>query len=121
MNWKPISESDILDKINSSYKRMNFEQRRIWEIIKIMPEKWKEKTYGKFCDGFWVIAIIGNNIIWYNDIECGFNRSKYFNYGEIDGYWCNQDDLEWTLQSFINEIKDGYDSSSYAGPPQPIG
>jgi hypothetical protein len=66
------------------------------------------------------VALIGNNVIWYNDIEHGFNRSRFHKYGQIEGYWCNQDELEWTIQNLINEMKDGYDSSSYTGPPQPI-
>ena len=120
MKWQPISEADIWEEINQSYERMSLYQRRLWEVIKIDPEKWDEKTYGEKGGGFWVVAIIGNNIIWYNDIEEGFNRSKFQKYGEIKGYWCNQDQLEWVIQKIINEIKDGYDSSRYASPPQPI-
>jgi len=120
MEWKPISEADILEEINNAHERMLPEQRKLWNVIKITPEKWQEETYGNEGGGFWAIAIIGNTIVWYNDIEDGFNRSKYRKYGEIDGYWCNQDQLEWTIQSIINEIEDGYDSAGYAGPPQPI-
>jgi len=120
MEWQPISEADIWEKINKSYERMSLEQRRLWEVIKIDPEKWQEETYGKEGGGFWVVAIIGSSVIWYNDIEEGFNRSKYLNYGAINDYWCNQDQLEWTTQNIINELKDGYDSSGYASPPQPI-
>ena len=86
----------------------------------VAPEKWNEEKYGKEGGGFWVVALIGNNVIWYNDIEESFIRSKFSSYGEIDCYWCNQDQLEWTVQGFINEIKDGYDSSSRAGGPEPI-
>lgn len=32
--------------------------------------------------------------LWFNDIEDGFNRSKYSDFGKIDEYWCNQDRLE---------------------------
>ena len=120
MDWQPISEAGIWEEINNSYERMSPEQRRLWDVIKINPEKWQEETYGKEGGGFWVVAIIGNNVVWYNDIEDGFNRSKFKKYGEINGYWCNQDQLEWTIQNILNEIKDGYDSGTYAGPPQPM-
>lgn len=117
---EPISEADIWEMINSSCEKMSFEQGRLWEVIKITPEKWREKRYGKECGGFWVVGIIGNKVVWYNDIEDGFNCSRYSKYGEIDDYWCNQDQLEWTVQNIINEIKNGYTSGSSFGPPRPI-
>ena len=77
-------------------------------MVNINPEKWQEETYGKEGGGFWVVAIVGNNVVWYNDIEDGFNRSKFKKYGKIDGYWCNQDQLERTIQNIINAIKDNF-------------
>lgn len=120
MCWEPISEADILDEINNSYRRMSLEQRRLWDFIKITPEKWTQEPYGNEGTGFWVVSIIGNSVIWYNDIEDGFNRSSYSEYGKINDYWCNQDNLEWTIQHIINQIHDGYDSAGYASPPRPI-
>jgi len=119
MKWQPISEADILEEVNKSHDRMSREQKRLWEVMKIDPEKWQEETYGKEGGGFWAVAIIGNNVIWYNDIEDGFNRSKFDKYGEIRDYWCNQDQLEWAIQNIINELNDGCDSRRYASPPQP--
>ena len=120
MKWEPISEVGIWDSINESYERMNPEQRRIWEVIKIEPQKWGQEPYGNEGNGFWVVAIIGNTVIWFNDIEDGFNRSTFTEYGKINEYYCNQDELEWQVQNVINQIRDGYDSAGYSGAPQPI-
>lgn len=120
MSWEPISESKIWDLINDSVERMNLEQKRLWEVVQIVPEKWNQNPWGNKGDGFWVVGIIGKSVIWYNDIERGFNRSTYTKFGEIDNYWSNQDKLEWTIQHVINEIRDGYDSAGYSGPPQPL-
>jgi hypothetical protein len=105
VDWKPISEAIMWDKINASYDRMCLEQRKLWEVIKIIPEKWQQEPWGNVGNGFWVVAIIGNSIIWYNDIEEGFNRSTYSKFGIINEYGCNQDNLEWQIQNLINEIK----------------
>jgi len=51
-----------------------------------------------------VVAIYGKTIIWYNDIEEGFNHSSYRQYGEIKECWCNQDNLEWVLQGLLNQF-----------------
>ncbi len=120
MKWKPITEAQIWDEINASEKRMSFPQQHLWEAIRIYPEKWKQDPWGKAGNGFWVVAIIGNTVVWYNDFEHGFNRSKYVKYGEIQDYCCNQDELEWSLQFILNEITDGVPSGYVAGPPKPV-
>ncbi|MBT3013171.1 MAG: hypothetical protein KME41_15675 [Candidatus Thiodiazotropha sp. (ex Lucina pensylvanica)] len=120
MNWKPTSEAEIWDEINESWERMTIPQRRLWEVIKVDPVKWQQTPYGDEGVGFWVVAIFGETVIWYNDIEEGFNRSSYTKPGEINEYWCNQDNLEWTIQHVLDEIKEGNPSGGYAGPPEPI-
>lgn len=120
MNWTPIKEVEIWDEINKSYDRMTLEQRRIWEVIKVPPRKWSQEPFGNEGGGFWVVAIIGSSVIWYNDIEDGFNRSSYAELGQINEYYCNQDNLEWQIQNLINQMRDGYDLAGYCGAPKPI-
>lgn len=98
---------------------MNLDQKRLWDVIQIVPEKWKQDPWGNDGMGFWVVGLIGKKVVWYNDIERGFNQSVFTAYGEIDDYWTNQDDLETTIQHLINEIRDGYDSAGYSSPPRP--
>ena len=120
MKWTPITEVEIWDSINKSYERMSLEQKRLWETIKIEPQKWTQEPYGNEGEGFWVVAIIGNNVVWFNDIEDGFNNSSYSEFGEINEYFCNQDELEWQIQNILNQIKDGYYSAGNCGAPEPI-
>jgi len=51
------------------------------------------------------VGIIGRSVIWYNDIEDGFNISKYATYGRIDEYWCNQDELLITVKRLDHMIR----------------
>lgn len=120
MNWQPISEGKIWDDINDSYDRMSIEQRRVWETIKIIPEKWMQEPWGAEGAGFWVVAIVGNSVIWYNDIEEGWNRSTYKCFGRIEDYYCNQDNLEWQIQNVIDHLKSGTDAAGYASAPKSI-
>ena len=120
MDWQPISEVELWNKINLAWERMTIPQRKLWECIRIAPEKWQQHPYGEEAGGFWVVGIFGRTVVWYNDIEEGFNRSRYMVYGEIDEYWCNQDELEWTVQWLLNSIETGKDEGPYAGPPEPI-
>ncbi len=120
MPWKPLTEEKLHDMLNSAWQRMSLPQRRIWEAIRIEPQKWASHPYGDLGGGFWAVALLGQTVVWFNDIEDGFNRSHYTNHGTIDAYWCNQDQLEQTIQHLLNAIADGSDSGGFSGPPQPL-
>jgi len=100
----PTSEETILDMINAATSDMSAVEQRFWQSVSIMPEKWKQEPYGTQGGGFWVVGLIGSNVIWYNDIEGGFNFSKYAAYGEIGEYWCNQDSLLTTVKGLSRMI-----------------
>lgn len=103
--WAPISIGDLRNLILQGELELNDEQSNFWDLIKIEPEKWKEKKYGTEGGGFWVVAIFGKQVIWYNDIEEGFNTSTYKNYGEIEEYWCSQSELNYSVVILMNRIK----------------
>ncbi|SHH76140.1 hypothetical protein SAMN05421866_3682 [Chryseobacterium oranimense] len=116
--WKPISITELYDQILKTETDLTGELWNFWQLIKITPSKWIEKEYGDEGDGFWVVAICGTKIIWYNDIEEGFNISDYKNYGQIEGYYCNQDELNWAVTRLFDLIKFGGEIIGQAGPPQ---
>ena len=117
--WTPISEADLWDEINRGWDRMTLVQRRLWEVVKIPPQKWQQHPWGDHGGGFWAVAILGQTVVWFNDIEGGFNRSRYEQHGIIRDYWCNQDELGLIVQYLLDEIQTGYPSGGYCGPPQP--
>lgn len=120
MSWEPISEAEIWNELNNAWARMSVGQQRVWQVIKIEPEKWRLSPWGDEGGGFWVVGLIGHQVVWYNDIEDGFNISDWRRYGQIEGYWCNQDELEWAVQKILNEIETGQRPAYKMGPPQPI-
>jgi hypothetical protein len=109
IEWEPITETALLARVAQGEARMDEAQRRLWRAIRIDPEKWQQHPYGDPGMGFWVVAIVGRTVVWYNDIEDGFNRSRYASYGVIDDYWCNQDELELTLQYLMSAFDKGED------------
>ncbi len=107
MNWKPASEEDIRDLIDSACERMSAEQARVWERIKVPPEKWDLDPWGNEGNGFWIVALIGRWVVWFNDIEWGFNLSRYASYGTIGEYWCNQDGLDAVVDDVVSGLRGG--------------
>lgn len=119
MEWKPVTESALWELILAAEARMAPPESKLWECVRIPPHKWKEPSYGDVGGGgFWVVGIIGNTVIWYNDIEEGFNRSSYVDFGTIGEYWCNQDELEHTLCSLSYRIETGL-GDACSSPPVP--
>ncbi|HUA99408.1 MAG TPA: hypothetical protein VMA34_13850 [Terracidiphilus sp.] len=119
MSWKPISEEMLLEKINRGRLQMNPLERRFWDAVCITPEKWKLTPYGDLGGGFWVVAVLGSTVVWYNDVENGFNRSRYARFGTIPQgeYWCNQDELQWTIGQLRGFVVSGENPGGQSGPP----
>lgn len=101
-SWNPTSEQEInsilgvfeLEATNANDIRL----LRIWQKIKLAtPEKWACSPEGDLGGGFWVVAKYGTHCLYYNDIEEGFNESKYSENGKIDEYYCNQDELKQAI------------------------
>jgi hypothetical protein len=118
MRWEPISEEALWSLLSQAESRMAPRIAKFWETIRIAPEKWAQHPYGDEGEGFWAVAVLGTTVVWYNDIEEGFNRSSYKCHGTIDDYWCNQDELEWILTYLLNAIETGHDSGPFSGPPE---
>ena len=108
--WKPMSEITIWEMITLGWERMSHPQRRLWEIIRIDPVRWRHESYRQEGAEFWVVAIYGQTLVWYNDIEDGFNLSRWSMPGVINDYGCNQLDLEeifeWVFENFTDESRD---------------
>ena len=119
MDWQPITSDELRDKISAACLRMKAPIERLWEAIRITPERWQQHPYGDLGNGFWVVAVIGEMVVWYNDIEDGFNRSTYKEWGTIDQYHCNQDELEESVQQVANMLELGYDSGPFFSAPIP--
>lgn len=103
--WEPISFNDLHNEIQKTEKDLDEELKNFWDLIKIDPIKWEEKEYGEMGGGFWVVAIFGHQVIWYNDIEEGFNISDYKTFGIIEDYWCDQDELVHVIYRLVEFVK----------------
>lgn len=102
--WPPISIDKIELLILQAELTMDYKALNLWNIIKVTPHKWQEKSFGDDSGGFWVVALFGNQIIYYNDIEEGFNISSFVIYGVIDQYDCNQSELTSPINYLVSQL-----------------
>ncbi|MFP9112868.1 hypothetical protein ACLI1A_02930 [Flavobacterium sp. RHBU_3] len=105
--WQPIPLEALNANISKAVANMSITELALWHYIKITPEKWQETEYGNEGSGFWVVGIFGRQVLWYNDIEEGFNVSSYSKYGEIGTYACEQDELNTVVYRLYEDIKTG--------------
>ncbi|MFN8417475.1 MAG: hypothetical protein U0U66_14170 [Cytophagaceae bacterium] len=103
--WQPLTLTELNNIIHREEKLLVADLNDFWHRIKISPEKWKEEEYGKEGGGFWVVAIYKHKVIWYNDIEEGFNISDYKILGQIEAYACEQDELRWAVRKLSEMVK----------------
>ena len=103
--WTPISLTELEEWISRGESKLKGVALNLWNLIKIQPQKWQESEYGNEGGGFWVVAIFGNTVIYFNDIEEGFNLSSYTTYGQISEYCCEQSEIDWVILSLTKGLK----------------
>ena len=115
--WTPVSRAELNDLIAADLRDASDEERAYFNSVAVEPSKWRQSPYGDEGGGFWAVAVDGDRVLWYNDIEEGFNVSRFTVLGTIpdDEYWCNQDQLPWALPNLR-----GLSRSGNLGPPEPL-
>ena len=91
--WQPISEDDLFSLTARAEAAMEPLALALWERIRVPPTKWALPPWGDMGGGFWVVAVADQECVCYNDIEDGFNVSRFETPGRIADYWCNQSEL----------------------------
>lgn len=103
--WDPISLKELNDLITQSVAQMEAPARDLWELVRLdRPVKWQLSPWGDEGGGFWVVAILGQKAVWYNDIEDGFNVSRYSTSGLLNEYWCSHDELHHVVNRTCQQI-----------------
>jgi hypothetical protein len=116
MTWHPISLADLQAMLSRDLAECSVDQREFFRRASMVPAKWCLAPWGDQGGGFWAVAVHMDRVLWYNDIEDGFNVSRFDIQGEIprDEYWCNQDSLRWALPRLQGE------PGTSSGPPEPV-
>jgi len=102
--WRPASEADLADAIECGVAKMNSTQLKAWCAVEVPPERWSLPPWSDNGGGFWVVAVYGSAVVWFNDIEEGFNLSSFQRWGVIDEYGCEQSELEVVIQQVVDTL-----------------
>ena len=103
IEWEPITEAALRARMAQGEARMGADQRRLWHAIRIEPEKWQQHPRRRRC------GLLGgrDHRAHRGLVQRHRGRLNRGNpaYGTIDDYWCNDDELEVTVQYLISAIE----------------
>ncbi|WP_016958004.1 hypothetical protein [Catenovulum agarivorans] len=105
--WKPVDIKWLNNDLENQFWLLDEPQQKLWNLIKINPEKWSLSPLGDQGGGFYVVAVFGNQVLWFNDIEDGYNISNYNEYGVISDYFSNQNELHHSVNYLYSLLQDG--------------
>jgi hypothetical protein len=108
IEWKPISLEALKRHIELQEFLLTEEERAFWYFVRIEPEKWVDLAYDAETVEFYVIALFGHKVIYYNDIEEGFNIAEFKEYGRLEGDGgANQNDFGEYISHLFTFISSG--------------
>ena len=116
--WEPISLAQLLELVGEAEREMAPAERRLWHLARVTPAKWQLSPWGDQGGGFWVVGVVGQAAIWFNDIEYGFNVSPYSQPGTLNAYGCDQGSLQVPIFDLLKQIVSG-SNSGYPGASGP--
>ena len=96
----PISEDALENEVASQCKDMNDEELAYFNKMRVPLESVKIERWGN-TEYVFVVAKAGAAIIFYEDIEEGFEIAELNEQGAISDYGASQ----FTLQQVINQLR----------------
>jgi hypothetical protein len=116
MNGDPLPRRKCATFFEEQLAACTPERREVFERYRVSPYRAPLIRYGKK-ELVFVVAVKDGEALYYEDVEDGFNRSPLSESGEILQHWCNQDDLQDALYSWMP----GVTPSGRFGPAKPHG
>jgi hypothetical protein len=115
MKWHPATIEEVKVIVHGDLAECHAEQAAVFERYRVEPYLASLVRYGKL-DNVVVVARRGAEVIYWEDVEIGFNLSSVANDGTILEHWCNQDDLGLALNCWIK----GRTRPPNVGPARPV-
>jgi hypothetical protein len=114
-DWRPASVDQVRQIVARDIKACDAEQLAAFQRCRVEPFSAPIMRYGK-TETVVVVARNGDQVIYWEDVENGFNVSPISSDGCIVEHWCNDDELRFALNAWI----DGRGLPGRFGPAVPL-
>jgi len=98
--WKPATIEEVNQIVARDLERCDAEQLAVFEKYRVTPFLASIERYGR-ADSVVVVARNHDRVIYYEDVEEGFNVAPISHDGRVLEHWCNQDYLGYALNAWI--------------------
>jgi hypothetical protein len=115
MDWKPATMDEVKDILKAELKECNSEQLANFRQHAIEPHFAPIVRYG-ITGNVVVVARKSDEVIYWEDIEEGFNISLVSPDGRVLEHWCNKDELGVALDRLIQSREHRTDNFGTAKP-----
>ena len=97
--WSPISRVDLDALIAQQLQECPLELRTVFEKHRVEPFRAPLDRNGRL-ESVFVVARRGAEVMYYEDVEEGFNFSPISAEGKVLEHWCNQDELKSAIRKW---------------------
>ena len=116
VDWKPATVAEVKQILEVDLAACDPEQLAVFERYAVEPYPAPILRYGQTESVIVVARRNGEEVIYWEDVEEGFNVSPIDRSGTILEHWCNQDQLPFALNAWV----EGRSLSGRFGPARPI-
>lgn len=109
-----MTQAELQDLIEEQLADCEPEQVATFEKYRIPLREAPIRRYGKL-EHVFIVAERRDEVMYYEDVEHGFNFSPVDAEGRILEHWCNQDELKHALWHWM-----GRPQAGKFGPAQPL-
>ena len=99
-DWQPATIEEVKEIVVRDLKDCDAEQLAAFDKYRVEPFSAPLVRYGQL-ESVVVVARNDDRVIYYEDVEEGFNISPISTDGRVLEHWCNQDELRLALNAWI--------------------
>ncbi|HLV88208.1 MAG TPA: hypothetical protein VKV39_14580 [Candidatus Sulfotelmatobacter sp.] len=114
-DWRPATIEEVNEIVARELKACDAEQLAAFDKYGVEPFSAPIVRYGQ-TESVAVVARNGDQVIYYEEVEAGFNVSQISHDGRVLEHWCNQDELRFALNAWI----EGRSLWGRFGPAAPV-
>jgi hypothetical protein len=105
-SWRPITDAEFLELFEQQYLEMNDRQRELFDRYKVRHWKAIIRRSEMFGDEHvFVVAQAGNGVLYFDDVEYGFNISSVDDSGRIINPGGSQSTLQGAVSRWFAQPK----------------
>jgi hypothetical protein len=97
--WRPISELELEELINSQLAECTPSQRELFSQIRVPLRPAPILRFGS-TESVFVVALLGSTAVYYEDVEEGFNMSEL----ALDGSILKPGFEQWKLRHVLHRL-----------------